>query len=205
MYKMLAMLLAGASFLLSETISDANATSVQYNSWIADQPERNGIVEKFERYLEQSNALGILPTEEILRNATDWKRCRAESPFTVPPENVWQNVVTTLKFIGTEIISALGPVHAVSGYRVPTLNRCAHGGKTSAHLEFYALDIIPEKQLPRNVLISLVCKIHSSRGSKYSIGLGFYDGLRFHIDSKQYRRWGPNFHSNTSPCLKSAG
>jgi hypothetical protein len=33
------------------------------------------------------------------------------------------------------------------------------------------------------------------------IGLGFYAGNRFHVDSKGFRRWGADGKGATSPCV----
>jgi tRNA(Leu) C34 or U34 (ribose-2'-O)-methylase TrmL len=52
----------------------------------------------------------------------------------------------------------------------------------------------------RSALIARVCANHGQHGAAYHIGLGFYDELRFHIDSRSFRRWGADYHSSTSPC-----
>jgi hypothetical protein len=49
-------------------------------------------------------------------------------------------------------------------------------------------------------MIRSLCAIHHWRGAGYDIGLGFYSGLRFHVDSKGFRKWGANGKSATSPC-----
>ena len=53
----------------------------------------------------------------------------------------------------------------------------------------------------RSALIRDVCRIHNSAGREFGIGLGFYSGMRFHLDSKGYRRWGANGSGATSPCV----
>ena len=34
-----------------------------------------------------------------------------------------------------------------------------------------------------------------------TIPLGFYQGMRFHIDTNGFRRWGSDYHTATSPCV----
>ncbi len=58
------------------------------------------------------------------------------------------------------------------------------------------------KAIAREMLITRMCKLHRRRGAQYNIGLGFYEGLRFHLDSEGDRVWGSDFHAATSPCLK---
>ena len=85
---------------------------------------------------------------------------------------------------------AIGPVEAVSVYRNETLNVCAGGAKESAHRWLYALDMVPLRPTTRPALMRGLCAIHAWQGGGSAVGLGFYKGLRFHIDSKKYRKWG---------------
>ena len=62
------------------------------------------------------------------------------------------------------------------------------------------LDLVPVKEVPRPQMMRSLCAIHDFRGDEYDIGLGFYSGHRFHVDSKGFRRWGSNGRSATSPC-----
>jgi hypothetical protein len=39
-----------------------------------------------------------------------------------------------------------------------------------------------------------------SAWQEYDIGLGFYSGLRFHVDSRRFRVRGADGHAATSPC-----
>jgi hypothetical protein len=117
------------------------------------------------------------------------------------PRALWPNVIPTLRFIRDQIVPALGPVTAVSGYREPQLNACAGGATHSAHALYFALDLVPEKTMTRSDLIATVCRLHARFGAAYHVGLGFYQGLRFHIDTHGFRRWGADWLSATSPCV----
>ena len=94
----------------------------------------------------------------------------------------------------------IGKVEAVSGFRNEGLNQCSGGARESAHRHFYALDLVPAGDVGREGMIRSICKIHDFRGEQYDIGLGFYTGLRFHVDSKGFRRWGSDGKGASSPC-----
>ena len=173
-----------------------------FRAWLRAEPDRTSEVRTFEAALRTSGVDGVLATEQLLRNATSWQRCKLDWSYSMPPRSLWPHIVPTLKFIRDEVVPRIGAVSVESGYREPKLNACAHGAPLSAHAQFYALDLIPERAMARQELISAVCKLHREHGQAFHIGLGFYDGLRFHVDSKSFRRWGSDNHSGTSPCAK---
>ena len=35
------------------------------------------------------------------------------------------------------------------------------------------------------------------------MGLGTYDGVRFHVDAAGWRTWGPDYSAKTSACVMS--
>jgi hypothetical protein len=65
---------------------------------------------------------------------------------------------------------------------------------------FYAVDMVPLGEVSRAGLMRSLCRIHDLRGEQYNIGLGFYSGTRFHVDSQRVRRWGADGKGATSPC-----
>jgi hypothetical protein len=140
----------------------------------------------------------------LLRTATDWQKCAAQ-PFEVPPETLWPNMVETLAYVRAHVVPVIGPVEPVSVYRNPTLNACAHGAPASAHAQFYAMDLVPLRPTGREGLIRGLCAIHLWRGTGYDVGLGFYKGLRFHVDSKKFRKWGGDGRGENSPCTAVIG
>jgi len=180
----------------------AQADKAAYANWLADEPGRDAEVKAFEDYLTRAGVGGVLASDELLLNATNWSRCGLRFPYSMPPRAVWGHVVPTIRFIRDEVEPVIGPVTVESGYREPALNKCAHGAPKSAHAQYYALDLMPLKPMTRQELISAVCKLHAKRGKAHDVGLGFYDGLRFHIDTKLFRRWGPDNHGATSPCAR---
>ncbi len=160
-----------------------------YRRWLAGASWRPLYVRAFNNYLVSNGVGGVAPTWQLLRTATDWEKCGAE-PYEVPPVNAWPNIVATLRYIGTYIVPMMGPVEPVSVYRNPALNACAGGAATSTHREMGAVDMVPLRPITREALMSELCRIHAASAGASSAGLGFYKGLRFHIDSRKYREWG---------------
>lgn len=160
-----------------------------YRRWVAAVPWRSVYVKSFNDYLTANGVGGVAPTWQLLRTATDWQKCNAE-PFEVPPTTAWPNIVAALRFVGAYVEPEIGPVEPVSVYRNPSLNDCAGGARESVHRGAGAVDMVPLHPVSRERLMSALCRIHLRNGSWNNIGLGFYKGLRFHIDAKKFREWG---------------
>lgn len=175
-------------------------TQAAYDNWLARDPSARARVGGFESFLKGQELHGVLPTWQLTRTASDYRKCDGPG-FEVAPIEEWQHIADTLRFIQRHVEPVIGDVEAMSGYRNPELNACAGGAKESAHRRFFALDLVPVRDLGRAGLIRSICAIHGFRGRGYDIGLGFYSGLRFHLDSKGFRRWGPNGKGATSPCV----
>ena len=159
-----------------------------YRAWYARVSWRPAYVRAFHDYLVSNGVSGVAPTWQLLRTATFWRRCGAE-PFEVPPAADWVNIVATLRFIGSNIVPVLGPIEPVSVYRNPSLNDCAGGALNSTHREMGAVDVVPLRPIRREALMVQLCAIHRAHPES-TVGLGFYKGLRFHIDARKYREWG---------------
>lgn len=171
-----------------------------YLAWLARNPAARAQVLGFKSFLDSKKVDEVLPTWQLVRTASMWRECHGPR-FEVAPFTAWQHIAATLNFLKAHVEPVLGPVEALSGYRNPQLNQCSGGAKESAHRHFYALDLKPLRPLARATMIRSICAIHNWRGAAYDIGLGFYTGLRFHVDSKGFRRWGSNGKGDTSPCV----
>lgn len=172
----------------------------EYDAWLASSPDVRGQVLSFESWQEAAGVRGVIPTFQLVRTASMWRECSGPA-FEVPPFRLWPGMVATLRFIRDHVKRAVGEVEAVSGYRNPALNRCAHGAERSAHLDFFALDLIPRQPLTRRQLFERICPMHSRAGRAANAGLGFYAFTRFHIDTKSFRRYGSAGPAgNESPC-----
>ncbi|HUO93898.1 MAG TPA: D-Ala-D-Ala carboxypeptidase family metallohydrolase [Rhizomicrobium sp.] len=196
----LPLLASNVTAALASVSADTVDTADSFNTWLDKVPSRRADVRDFEEFLAQEGVAGVLPTREILRNDTSWSECHMDGPYSIAERAYWPHIVNTLRYIHDEIVPTIGPVQVDSGYRDTALNRCSGGAAHSAHAQFYALDLVPVRSMDRNVLIADVCANHARYGAEYHIGLGFYDHTRFHIDSRSFRRWGPDYHAATSPC-----
>lgn len=168
-----------------------------FRAWLAE-PDHRSEFRAFQRYLRRAGVLGVLPTEHLLRTSTSWRTCG--TPFEVPPRAFWPRIVPTLRFIRAEVRPRVGPVAAVSGYRNPLLNRCAGGAPRSAHTGFWGVDLVPVAGIDRETLFERLCALHRELGPAARFGLGFYGGVRFHVDTKSYRLWGADHRRGSSPC-----
>ncbi len=160
-----------------------------YRAWVAQASWRPVYVKAFHDYLVTYGVGGVAPTWQLLRTATDWHKCGAE-PFEVPPSSAWPNIVAALRYVGTYIMPRIGQVEVVSVYRNARLNACANGAPESTHRYMGAVDMVPLRPTSREALMTQLCLIHRQSGERFYTGLGFYKGLRFHIDAKKYREWG---------------
>jgi hypothetical protein len=170
-----------------------------YRVWYAALPTRGVQVKAFHDYLGTYGVAGIVPTWQLLRTASSWRRCGAQ-PFEVPPTANWPYIVQTLRYLRDHVVPTVGPVEPVSAYRNPGLNSCAGGAVDSAHRHFLAVDLVPLRPIARDVMMADLCAVHARQGGPYQVGLGFYAYMRFHIDSMRYRRWGGDGTPEASPC-----
>ena len=174
-------------------------TEAGFRAWRAADREWEPQIQRFEAYLAGQGLGGRFPTYQLLRTATDWKGCGA--PFTVPPEEVWGHAAQTLKLIDERVKPSMPKLEIMSGYRPGWLNVCAGGAERSAHREFFAFDMVPgDAAITRDGLMLRVCPIHALEGPSRSMGLGFYSGVRFHIDTSSFRTWASFNRVSYAPC-----
>ena len=172
-----------------------------YRAWYARAQWRAPYVKAFNDYLATYQVAGVVPTWQLLRTASSWRKCGSE-PFEVPPVNEWPHIVQTLRYVRDYVVPAVGPVESVSGYRNPHLNVCAGGAPASAHKSYSAIDLVPLRPTSRQQLMSTLCAVHSRKGDEYGVGLGFYAYLRFHVDTTKFRRWGASANSGCPSIIR---
>lgn len=191
--KLLPMLLSAAAITAHAGPMDTRTPEV-FEAWFAVYGMS---VVEFRNFLVQDDLQDVVPMHQLLRTATDWKKCKAQ-PFTVPPKRQWTAVRGTLSLI-RELRGRglLQEAEVVSGYRDPNLNKCAGGSKRSAHREAFALDMLIAS--PDSTGQSL-CKFWLSEGKNWKMGLSKYPSGRFHIDAYGYRTWGKDGTRRTTFC-----
>jgi hypothetical protein len=170
-----------------------------YLAWLARDPGARAEVLAFKQFLSMDDVEDVVPTWELVRTASMWRECSGPR-FEVAPPSEWPHISNTLSFVRNHVEPVIGPVEVVSGFRDEGLNKCAHGAPKSAHRQFYAIDMVPLNGMARPGLMRSLCRIHDLRGEQYNIGLGFYSGTRFHVDSQRFRRWGADGKGASSPC-----
>lgn len=184
----------------AQSVAPAGQSHADYLAWLARSPAARAQVLGFKDFLRRTDADGVLPSWQLLRTASMWRECNGPQ-FEVAPFAEWQHISATLRFVKNHVQPVIGEVEALSGYRNAALNQCSGGARASAHRHFFALDLTPLSAIARPAMIRSLCAIHGFRGAGYDIGLGFYAGRRFHVDSKGFRKWGPDGKGATSPCV----
>jgi hypothetical protein len=175
-------------------------SEADFRAWLDRAPAHRAEAEAFQARLAAEGLDRVVPVWELLRTSSSWRQCAAQ-PFEVAPRDKWTHIAATLRFVRDEVVPALGPVDALSGYRDEALNACSDGAPQSAHRLFFALDLTPrDAGVTRAGMIQEICAAHARDGRAYDAGLGFYSGRRFHVDTNGFRRWGPDGRGATSPC-----
>lgn len=154
---------------------------------------------EFTAFLRSAGVDSVVPIKDVLRADARWRRCKS-APFTLPPREFWPNMVATLRYVRDDLAPVIGPVSVVSGFRSSEVNKCFKGAKASRHLRFAALDMEPVRPLERADLVDRLCRLHRTSGRANAVGLGIYDGVRFHIDTAGFRTWGRDYRGASSPC-----
>lgn len=191
--------LAGATPAVAQQLPQGQGEA-EFRAWYDSSPGVRASVLSFESWQQAAGVYGVLPTWQIIRTASLWRECNGP-PFEVPPPHHWPGMARTLRFIRDHVRPALGAVEAVSGYRNEALNACAQGARTSAHRDFFALDLVPVRPVERIDLFRTLCRVHAQHGPGSGVGLGFYAFQRFHVDTRSFRRWGSaGPRGNESPC-----
>ena len=143
---------------------------------------------------------GVLPTWQITRTASMWRQCGGQ-PFEIPPIHHWPRNDLDPAFYPRPCTAGDRAGRGGVGLPQPGLNQCAGGAANSAHKDYFALDLIPLLPIRRLELMRRMCAVHARAGEAAEAGLGFYAYLRFHVDTKSYRRWGSaGPQGNESPC-----
>jgi len=186
---LLAVFLTGCVFFKKPTDAE------RYAAWSGKYGDE---ILAYQSFLDEQSVGDIIPLSQLLKSARDWKKCKAE-PFTIPPKELWPNIVPTLqvikKFKSEGVL--INPI-AASVYRDPVLNACAGGSPGSKHMQLSAIDFdidaTPES-------LETLCNAWRNQGAELKLGLGFYTPTRIHLDTLGYRSWGSDHTHKSSLCL----
>lgn len=183
----------------------AVGTPDDFYAWQQANPHQIAAIQAYERYLYDVLGASVPPMNELSTTARSWRTC-GHQPYEVPPQNLWANIIPTLKLY--QRLKALGilPKHTKirSVYRNFELNRCAGGASASSHLKNSAIDIwVPEYEYDKEQLHNAkdaLCRFWLEEGRDYNFGLGLYATEAIHIDTNGYRKWGGQYSRTNSPC-----
>lgn len=141
-----------------------------------------------EAYLYRKGVRDIVPTWQLLLQGSHWRQHNL-SPYAFPDRELWHHMANTLNFIRVDLMPRIGPVEVASGFRTKYYNHLAGGAPRSRHLSFSALDLKPVRPIERERLHHTLQRIWHTKGKQRNLGMGLYEGLRFHIDTGGYRQW----------------
>ncbi|PWB35405.1 peptidase M15 [Pseudomonas sp. SDI] len=184
------------TILISGLLLASAARADERDLWAFAQWTGTHDTRDFREMLVDARLYGVVPLYQLLRSASDWRRCSAQ-PFAVPPRAQWKDVQGTLqllKLLGER--GVLGRYEVVSAYRDPLLNRCAGGASNSAHTRAFAVDLLLPDWADPNPL----CAFWQRYGKPWHMGLGRYPSGRVHLDTAGYRTWGGDFSVGSSFC-----
>ena len=150
--------------------------------------ENARLFEELATMLQTQGVGEVTPPSSLLRQGTDWKRLR-QPPLVLAPRDLWSNIVPTLRLVRDHLVPPLGSLEVVSAYRTALYNGQAGGARASKHLGFHAVDLIPHRPIARDELVQHVKGVWLRVGKSTNMGLGFYGGIRFHVDTFAFRTW----------------
>jgi lysozyme len=107
-------------------------------------------------------------------------RSRAHGLNTLPPRELWDNIITAARVADMARAEMGTPIRILSAYRSPAYNRAIGGAKFSQHLEFCALDLTP---LDGRVGVLLRILKRLRKEGHFTGGIGSYTGF-VHIDNR---------------------
>lgn len=179
-----------SSYLFFFSCDSQPHTPPSHEQWIEFKklPGNKKRILALETFLKEHKMLNVVPVEQLLRQGTDWRQAGTQ-PFAIPSSTLWPNILPTLKVIRDIIVPKIGPVTVVSGFRESEYNERAGGAKSSRHLLFSAVDMIPDREMDRSSLKNSLLELWQNKGSDLKIGLGLYSRNRFHIDTNGFRKW----------------
>ena len=178
---------------------DPGQDEAGFRAWVAADPTHQAQFDAYAAYLRGAGVAEVAPLWQLTRTASQWNECD-QPAFEVPPVTYWAGIVDTLRYTQEAVKPAIGEVEVLSVYRNPYLNSCAGGSARSSHRNNQAIDMVPRYPFERGELMNRLCTMHARYGRQYDVGFGFYVGLRFHVDTWNYRIWGVDPDQGGDQC-----
>ena len=185
-----------------------------FMAWLSESPNRTHLFSELTNFLIKNGVMHVVPTWQLLIQEADpypsSEKCPIEI-YIIPPRELWNNVVPTLRLIRSNVVPVVGPVRILSGYRSPKFNECNGGSKNSSHMTFSAFDVTPIQFSDVEAVFRKMCE-RWARIPSLKFGLGTYFDpknltknltARFHVDTSKVhgrRTWGYDYTNKTSYC-----
>jgi len=113
-----------------------------------------------------------------------WSRVRDGVKNSVPPRNLWPDILPTLKVLDALREQMGAPIRLLSTYRSPAYNRSVGGESQSFHMQFKAIDFTCDKGTPEQWADALKLM---RKEKVFSGGIGIYPRNGFvHVDTRGY-------------------
>lgn len=141
--------------------------------------------DRFKNHFKDHMPSGLSP-EDLLVLSTTFTR-RYPRYRLLPPTDLWPNMLPTLELLDIVQHTTGVTMQIASAYRSSCINRKSRGSNGSKHLDFAALDILP--QADKSKVRAFLKHYWWEQGRANGLGLGYYSLNRFHIDTIQFRRW----------------
>ncbi len=177
--------------------------------WLAAVPGRQAQFAALSADLARAGVGDVVPLWTLLRtNPQRLARCGGPA-FMLPPRAQWRNMVPALRLVRDQVIPAVGRVDVASVQRDEALNECSGGARSSRHLSFSAIDLVPLDVPDARDAFTRLCRAWRAAGPRSGWGLGAYfdparmrqnQRARFHVDGTGWRTWGFSRSGESSGC-----
>ena len=157
----------------------------RFDAWL---PAHATAYADFEATLRTAGVADVVEPWTLWYQGTSWES-GGHPPFVEPPRVEWPAIVPTLRILRDEVIPVTGALCVVSGYRTAAYNATEGGAKSSKHMGFHGVDVLPARAWERQALHTSLKEIHARVGVALQMGLGLYSGVRFHVDAWRFRTW----------------
>ncbi|MHA3770468.1 YcbK family protein [Verrucomicrobiota bacterium sgz303538] len=114
-----------------------------------------------------------------------WRRTRGNVRNSVPPRELWPNILPALRVLNEFRRRHGAPVFLTSTYRSDAYNKAIGGERASCHTRFLAIDFTCKKGTP--VQWARLLKEIRDTEKRFKGGIGVYPTRNFvHLDTRGY-------------------
>ena len=169
--------------------------------WLGTNPGYRGQILSFESWQEMAGVKNVLPTWQLVRTASMWRECNGAAVRGAARSSsgpTWSAPCASSATMSAPRSARSRRFRATATRR----STAARAAPSAAPISISSRSTwSPGQPLTRRQLFERLCPMHSRSGPAANAGLGFYTFMRFHIDTKSFRRYGSaGPQGNESPC-----